>query len=301
MTEAHFIIDTTVIRPKDLGTLDQLHGGLVAANSVASFQKATKLHTIERIAAKLAKTGQVGELVPIVVIGHAGSVNACLAGLFSINPDLRWPILLIDCPAKGIKVNQMVSGILASLATKNIHQVRLGKISGFVPKQGNQYFLDTFQIGPDFSAILPKFDQKFALKNAFHQAINFWGFSSRNQNNVTFAWTLRFGSTYQSHSKTLGFQIILGQGDQPNEVHIVNQVSWPQILRTYRQGKKGTVNPSRKGFTSFAISEPADFHIRDIQTAVADSQALNTGAYAFRLTTAGTYPVVIPADPQQEN
>ncbi|CAK1227887.1 hypothetical protein [Fructobacillus cardui] len=292
MTSAHFIIDTTLIRQKDLGSLDQIQGQLTAAQVVTSFQKASTQNPVYNLARKVAKTLQTEEVLPIVVIGNPASLNATLAAILDFDESLRWPLLLINWGDKNHSTNHLVNQILTSLNNQAIQQAPLGLVTGSVPKQGKQYFLDSFQVGPDFSAILPKFNQKFAWKHAFHQMFSFWGQASRNQNKISFSWTLRFGHTYQNHSKTLGLQIILGQDGVAAEIRLVNQLPWPQIMLTYLRGKKGVENPSRKGFTTIPLTIPADFHIQDIQSVKIDGRLLQSGAYSFTMTIAGTYPIM---------
>ncbi|USS91845.1 hypothetical protein [Fructobacillus americanaquae] len=292
MTSAHFIIDTTLIRPKDLGALDQIKSQLTAAQAVTSFQKASTHISVYTLARKIAKTMQREASLPIVVIGNSASLNATLAAILDFDDTLRWPLLLINWGDKNHSSSHLVHQILTALNTQTIRQVSLGLVTGSVPKQGKQYFLDTFQVGPDFSAILPEFNQKFAWKHAFQQIFSFWGQASRNQNKISFSWTLRFGQTYQNHSKTLGLQIIPSKDGNTAEIRLVNQLPWPQIMLTYLRGKKGVENPSRKGFTTIPLTIPADFHIKDIQSVKTDGRPLQSGAYSFTMTIAGTYPIM---------
>ncbi|GAP02396.1 transcriptional regulator [Fructobacillus pseudoficulneus] len=301
MTQAHFIIDTTIIRHKDLGALDQIQGQLTQSNLVESFQKVTKQNPASNLAKRLVKTINSEEVVPLVIIGNQATMNAILNGLLAVDENIRWPLLLIDWPAKDVKAEQISGQILASLHQEQIQQVRLGRLDGLVPKQGSQFFLDNFQIGPDFFAVMPKFDQKISLRNASHQLLHFWSDRSRNQSKVTFSWTLRFGATYQNHSNSLGLQIMLGENDQDNQVRIINQLPWPRLFMTYLRGKKGADNPGRRGFTTLTLgqNEPADFHIKDIQTVKADSRLLPSGAYSFTLTSHDHYPILVAATSTQ--
>ncbi|MBS9338824.1 hypothetical protein G6R29_04195 [Fructobacillus sp. M2-14] len=298
-TQAHIFVESKLVRQKDQGALDQLQGQLTQSGLAVSFRKSRPHHSLFQKAKLVARDKAFSEQnLPIVVIGNEGSRNEVLSGFLAVDENKKHPILLVSWPEKGGHIEALISQIMTSLAAMQIKEAPVGLISGDVPSKGQRYFLDYVQVGQDFSALLPKFDQKFAIKEAWRQFLNFWNFLSSNQNALTFGWTLRHGRTYQHFSKTLGMQILNNGLDEkaeteaPYTIRLVNQVPWPKIFLTYFQGKKGRQNPSRRGFLSFDIKEQADIHVRDIQSVKTDGRPLDNGAYTFTLSTWGTYPLI---------
>lgn len=294
--QAHFFLDTELFHGKNKNAiLDQIQGELTTASLSVSFSKSRPHHSLYQ-AAKLVATNRryKEDQSPIVVIGNEASMNAVLNAFLTANPSKRRPLLAIDPDVKHRSVHELIHIIVSSLAKMTIQERPLAAISGEVPNVGTLYFFDTLQVGPDFSALLPDFQQKVIWKKAWEQLLSFWGYLSRSQDRIFFSWTLRQGTDYQHNAKTLGLQIRLVDlpGQSPFMVRMVNQAAFPKILWTYLQGKKGRQNPSRRGFITFPLAEQADFHIRDLQSPKLDGSLLKAGAYSFTLKMGGSYPLI---------
>ncbi|MCO0831744.1 hypothetical protein NFX39_01370 [Fructobacillus sp. W13] len=294
-TQAHIFVESGLIRQKDKGLLDQLEGQLTQNGVAPSFRKSRPHHSLFQKAKLVARDKAFSDVnLPVVVVGNKASRNEVLSGFLAVDESKKHPLLLVSWPEKATHIDHLISQIMTSLAAMQVTEAPVGQIVGDVPTKGQRYFLDYVQVGQDFSALLPKFDQKFAFKEAWRQFLNFWNFLSSNQNALTFGWTLRHGGTYQHFSKTLGMQVLNNGADAaaPYTIRLVNQVPWPKIFLTYLQGKKGRQNPSRRGFLSFDVKEKADIHIRDLQSVKTDGRLLDNGAYTFTLSTWGTYPLI---------
>ncbi|MFC4760795.1 hypothetical protein [Fructobacillus durionis] len=295
-TQAHIFVGASLIRHKNKqGLLDQLQGELTQAGLMASYRVEKQHHSLYAQAKIVARSRSFQSIdLPIIVIGNEATANEVLSGFLAINPERKLPLLLISWPEKGLQVHEILSEINASLNQNTIINRPIAKIEGDVPTKGARYFFNYLQIGSDFSALLPTFNQKVIWKQAGQQFLNFWSNFSRNQDKIFFAWTLRHGTSYQHNPKTLGLQILLNNDNEqePFTVRVVNQVAWPKILLTYLQGKKGRQNPSRRGFISFPLGNNAAFHIRDLESIKLDGNVLENGAYSFTLSMAGTYPVI---------
>ncbi|MBS9335730.1 hypothetical protein [Fructobacillus papyrifericola] len=291
--QAHIFIESTLLPNKNKqGLLDQIEGELTKVGLAASFKKSKPHHSLYQKARLVARDKAfAGTSLPIIVIGNEAAENEVLSGFMSVDADQRRPILLCPLPDKNVKVADLVNDLMTALAEEHVVENPLAKIVGNVPNKGERYFRSYLQIGPDFSALLPTFNQKLIWKQAWQQFLDFWSMLSRNQDKVSFAWSLRQGSTYQLSSKTLGLQVLLeADGDKPFTLRAVNQVAWPKIFLTYFQGKKGRQNPSRRGFITFPLQSGAAIHIRDLQVLKLDGNALENGAYTFEVKEAGSYP-----------
>ncbi|MCK8616780.1 hypothetical protein LNP00_00145 [Fructobacillus sp. M158] len=293
--QAHIFIESALLPHKNkTGLLDQIEGELTKVGLAATFKKSKPHHSLYQKARLVARDKAFADRMdPIVVIGNEAAANEVLSGFLSIDPDKKRPLLLCQLSEKNVKVADLVNQLTAALKVEAIVEEPMAMIEGDVPNKGRRYFLHYLQVGPDFSALLPTFNQKVVWKQAWQQFLDFWNLISRNQDKVTFAWSLRQGSSYQLYAKTLGLQVLnQADQDQPFNLRVVNQVAWPKILLTYLQGKKGRENPSRRGFITQPLKNEAAIHIRDLQGVKLDGNALENGAYSFQVKEAGTYPVI---------
>ncbi|MBS9334946.1 hypothetical protein LQZ24_06105 [Fructobacillus sp. M1-13] len=296
-TEAHIFIESALLPHKNQqGVLDSIEGEMTAVGLAKTLQKSKPHHSLYQKARLVARDKETEKTeLPIIVIGNEAAVNEVLSGFLAVDQAQKRPVLLYPLVnGKSLDVHQMMEALLTALNNWQITKQPMAVLTGNVPNQGNRYFLDYLQVGPDFSALLPTFNQRLVWKYAWQQFLDFWNLFSRNQDKVTFAWTLRNGHNYQHNAKTLGLQVMVNQEGEkdPFTVRMVNQVAWPKILLTYLQGKKGRENPSRRGFITFPLDGQSDFHIRDLQRLALDGNQLENGAYSFTLKQAGSYPIL---------